>query len=100
MKLWIKLIIYGVLTLTIVTLTTISISQRKHLSTLKQTVNNQQMVIDSLLNRHSITFEVELNVTDKTKLTVNAKGNNGTVNVPTEKIYVLEIDSTNISLKQ
>lgn len=100
MKLWWKIIIYGVLTLIIVTLTTISISQRKHLSTLKQTVNNQQMVIDSLLNRHSISFEVELNVTDKSKMTVNGKGNSGYIYVPSERTYILEVDSTNISLKQ
>ena len=100
MKLWIKLIIYAVLTLIIVTLTTISISQRKHLSTLKQTVNNQQIVIDSLLNKHSIVFEVELNVTDKSKLTIYGKNNAGEILVPAEKTYILQVDSTNISLKQ
>ena len=100
MKLWLKIIIYAVITLVIVTLTTISIMQRKHITTLKQTVVEQQMVIDSLLNRHSISFEVELNVTDKSKMTVNGRGNSGYIYVPSERTYILEIDSTNISMKQ
>lgn len=100
MKLWLKIIIYGIITLVIVTLSTISIMQRKNINTLKQTVNNQQLVIDSLLNKHSIVFDVSLNVTDKSKMTVNGKGNSGYIYVPSERTYILEVDSTNISLKQ
>lgn len=100
MKTWTKIIIYCVIGVVIITLSTISIMQRKHINTLKQTVTEQQTVIDSLLNRHSISFEVELNVTDKSKMTVNGKGNSGYIYVPSERTYILEVDSTNISLKQ
>lgn len=100
MKTWIKIIIYAVVAVIIITLTTVSIMQRKHIVTLKNTVTEQQLVIDSLLNKHSIVFEVSLNVTDKSKMTVNGKGNSGYIYVPSERTYILEVDSTNISLKE
>ena len=43
-------------------------------------------------------FEVMLEVTDKSKLTVNGKGNSGTINIPQERHYVVEIDSVSMGI--
>ena len=96
----IKWVILAVLLATIAVLSVCVAKDRKHIKTLKTQVLEQKTIIDSLLNRPSIVFDVSLNVQDKTRLTVNGKGNSGTINVPQEKVYVLEIDSTNISLRQ
>ena len=67
--------------------------QNKHNKSLRQQVGQQNVVIDSLLNRKSIAFEVCLYVTDKTKTAIYGKYNKGTINVPQEKHYILTIDS-------
>lgn len=97
---WIKWVVLAVL-LAIIAVLSVSVAKdRKHIKALNYQVKEQSAIIDSLLNRQSVVFDVSLNVQDKTRLTVNGKGNSGTINVPQEKVYVLEIDSTNISLRQ
>lgn len=97
---WIKWVILAVL-LAIIAVLSVSVAKdRKYIKALNYQVKEQSAIIDSLLNRQSVVFDVSLNVQDKTRLTVNGKGNSGTINVPQEKVYVLEIDSTNISLRQ
>ncbi|MBO7715561.1 MAG: hypothetical protein J6S85_18505 [Methanobrevibacter sp.] len=96
----IKICIYAILVGLIAVLSVSVAKDRKHIKSLNYQVKEQSAIIDSLLNRQSVVFDVSLNVQDKTRLTVNGKGNSGTINVPQEKVYVLEIDSTNISLRQ
>ena len=97
---WLKWVILAVLLAVIAVLSVSVAKDRKHIKTLKTQILEQSAIIDSLLNRQSVVFDVSLNVQDKTRLVVNGKGNSGTINVPQEKVYVLEIDSTNISLRQ
>lgn len=97
---WLKWVILAVLLAVIAVLSVSVAKDRKHIKTLNYQVKEQSAIIDSLLNRQSVVFDVCLNVQDKTRLTINGKGNSGTINVPQEKVYVLEIDSTNISLRQ
>lgn len=69
----------------------------RHIHTLKTTITTQQQTIDSLLQLKP-TLEVHLAVTDRSTLKVNAAKNSGSVIVPSEKHYVVEIDS--VSIKQ
>lgn len=67
----------------------------RHLFSLKSITVQQQQVIDSLLNLQP-SLEVHLAVTDRSTLKVNAAKNSGSVIVPSEKHYVVEIDSVSI----
>ena len=65
---------------------------------LKASVEFQRRTIDSLLNLppaeiNELTVELHLDVTDRSRLTVNGKGNSGTITVPTERKYTVEVDS-------
>ena len=62
------------------------------------TIEFQRRTIDSLLSlppaeTNELTVELHMDVTDKSKLTINGKGNSGTITVPTERKYVVEVDS-------
>lgn len=62
-------------------------------------ITEQSMVIDSLLNiPPAIVLSPTLNVQDKSSFKILGKGNSGTINAPTERIYILkvEMDSSNI----
>lgn len=64
-------------------------------------IEEQAKVIDSLLNLPpTISVSARMDVTDKSKIDVNGKNNQGTINVPTERVYVLElqIDSTKMEV--
>ena len=99
MKTWIKLIIYAVVAVAIATLTAVSIGQSKQIRNLKAQVNEQHMVIDSLLKRRMTVIDCSLHVTDKSKFAIYGRYNKGTINVPNDRTYTLQIDSTSISLK-
>jgi hypothetical protein len=62
-------------------------------------VKEQTGIIDSLLNRRMTVFDVQLNVTDKSTNKINGSHNKGTITMPQEKVYRLEIDSVNVSVK-
>ena len=62
-------------------------------------INEQSMLIDSLLKRKTYLFDVKLNVTDKSKNTIYGRYNKGHIFMPQEKIYKLEIDSTSIIIR-
>lgn len=69
----------------------------------QQTIDFQRAMIDSLVSRpptedQYITLDLNMAVTDKSKVDVNGKGNSGTINVPTERHYVVEIDSTSLNI--
>lgn len=67
------------------------------------TVEFQRETIDSLLalppaETQNIILELYMAVTDKSKVDVNGKGNSGTINVPTDRKYVVEVDSTSLNI--
>lgn len=98
---YLKIILIGLAVLTITGLSVAVGYQHKNIKNLNNTVEFQRETIDSLLAlppAESVTLEVMLEVTDKSKLTVNGKGNSGTINVPTERHYVVEIDSTSLGI--
>lgn len=96
MKKWIKWLIRGVVSLLIVILLTVSISQGKHNKTLKNEVKHQQVVIDSLLKMERNSVEIQLFVTDKSVNKIYGRYNKGTISMPTEKSYTLEVDSVRL----
>ena len=96
-----KIILIGLAVLTITGLSVAVGYQHKNIKNLNKTVDFQRETIDSLLAlppAESITLEVELHVTDKSKIDVNGKGNSGTINVPTDRKYFIEIDSTSLGI--
>jgi hypothetical protein len=98
-KLWIKIAIYAFLGIGITVMTVLYSSSRNHVKTLKNQVNGQSAVIDSLLRRRMTVFDIRLNVTDKSRSTIYGRYNKGTITMPQEKTYKLEIDSMNVHLK-
>ena len=96
MKKWINIVIYVVLVATIAVMGTTINGQRKHVTSLNNQVKEQSTIIDSLLKRRMTVFDVQLNVTDKSRNIIHGKYNKGTINMPQERTYKLEIDSTNI----
>lgn len=71
----------------------------KHNKSLKKQVAEQSVIIDSLLKRKTYSFEVKLNVTDRSRNIVYGRYNRGTIWMPQEKIYELKIDSTSVFIK-
>ena len=72
---------------------------RRNLKNAETTIEFQRSTIDSLLNRRMTVFDVQLNVTDKSRFTIHGRYNKGTISVPSERVYELKIDSTRINLK-
>ena len=65
----------------------------KHNRQLTAIIENDAKVIDSLVNkpRKSLNVDIHLDVTDKSTYKVNAKGNNGTIQAPNDKMYELKV---------
>lgn len=70
--------------------------QSSHLKSLKAQVAEQSAVIDSLLARRMTVFDVHLSVTDKSVNKVYGRYNKGTIEMPSTKSYVLEMDSVSM----
>ncbi len=68
-------------------------------SHLKEQTAEQSRVIDSLLNRRDKFIDVQLHVTDKSRFAIYGRYNKGTINVPNERTYTLEVDSINMKIK-
>lgn len=69
----------------------------------QSTIEFQRVMIDSLLalppaESQYITLELNMAVTDKSKVDVNGKGNSGTINIPSERHYLVELDSTSLNV--
>lgn len=100
-----KTLIYVAVTVAAVAAATIAVlgvslsGEKRRCSELSERVGEQAKVIDSLLNRREKFIDVQLNVTDKSKSTIYGKYNKGTITMPQEKTYHLEIDSSNVSIK-
>lgn len=99
MRTWIKWIVIGVLVSAVTTLAAVCSLQHREVKTLRKQVEEQSAVIDSLLARRMTVFDVELHVTDRSRLNVYGRYNKGTINVPAEKTYRLELDSVKIQPK-
>lgn len=99
MKTYIKIIIYAVLAILIAISVTLAVTTGKHNKSLRIQVEDQGRIIDSLLNRRMQVFDVQLYVTDKSKNIIYGRYNKGTISMPQERIYRLEIDSNSMVLK-
>ena len=99
MKTWIKIIIYAIVAVAIATLTATTIGQARHIKSLKAQVEEQHVIIDSLLKRRMTVIDCQLHVTDKSRFAIYGRYNKGTINVPNDRTYTLQIDSMNITLK-
>ena len=71
--------------------------QQVHISSLKKHRKEQSAVIEAqnsqikeLLKLKTYNFEVKINVTDKSKLKVNNKGNKGTITTSGDKSYTID----------
>lgn len=98
MKTYLKIIIYAAIAVAIATLLAVSISQGKHIKSLKIQVTEQSAVIDSLLKRRMTVFDVTLNVTDKSTNKIYGRYNKGSIIMPSNKSYVLELDSVSMNV--
>jgi hypothetical protein len=88
----IKIIVYAVIVAVIAVLSVLCQQQKQHIKTLK-------MQVEDLKNRRMTVFDVQLHVTDKSTNKINGSHNKGTITMPQERVYKLEIDSTNITIK-
>ena len=99
MKIWMKWALRAAALCAIGILITAVGLQHKHVRSLQNHVKEQHMVIDSLRNRRMTVMDVQLYVTDKSKNTIYGRYNKGTITMPQEKTYHLEVDSVSIALK-
>lgn len=67
-----------------------------HRRSLARQVKEQSAVIDSLLKRDLPLFDVQLYVTDKSVNKIYGRYNKGTISMPQERRYILEVDSVNV----
>ena len=93
MKLWIKIALIASFVTALTVSSTVAALRGRHLKDMRQTVTEQRMVIDSLLKRRMTVVDVKLNVTDKSRFAIYGRYNRGTISVPNERTYTLEIDS-------
>jgi len=70
-------------------------SLKKHRKEQSEVISAQNAQISELLKLKTYNFEVKINVTDKSKMKVNNKGNKGTVTTSGDKSY--SIDSISFS---
>ncbi|MBQ9434936.1 MAG: hypothetical protein IJU33_02280 [Bacteroidales bacterium] len=93
MKKWISIAMFAALTVGTIVCGTVAGLRGRHLKDMRQTVTEQRMIIDSLLKRRMTVVDVKLNVTDKSRFAIYGRYNRGTISVPNERTYTLEIDS-------
>lgn len=99
MKAWIKMCIYAVISVVVTALSVLSVYQGRHLKDMRRTVQEQSMVIDSLLTIKRTVFEIDMQVTDKSVFKVNGSHNKGEIHVPSDRTYHLVIDSVNVKMR-
>lgn len=90
---WILMAVMAVITALAVTVASLEGSHRRSLA--KQ-VKEQSAIIDSLLKRDLPLFDVQLYVTDKSVNKIYGRYNKGTISMPQERRYILEVDSVNV----
>lgn len=97
LKKWIW-IVWAVLAAATAVATTTAVLEGGHRRSLAKQVKEQSVVIDSLLKRRPA-IEVELYVTDKSRNVIYGRYNKGTITMPQERRYILEVDSTRVSVR-
>lgn len=90
----------AVLVLAAATAGSAAIAQHRHIKSLKRQVADQTVFIDSLLKRRMTVMDVRLNVTDKSRNTIYGRYNKGTITIPTQKTYMLELDSVSMRVRE
>lgn len=99
MKNWIKAALYALAATSVVTLSTVTAIQHNRISDLQRQVTEQSRVIDSLLTIRRNYIDVDLIVTDKSTSKIYGRYNKGTITMPSERTYRLEIDSVSLKIK-
>ena len=97
MKLYIKIIICVIVTCLIAILSILYGLTKKQNVVYAKRIERQDIIIDSLIARRMHVFDVKMTVTDKSKSIVYGKYNKGNINMPTEKIYILDFDTLKIN---
>lgn len=98
MKTWIKILIVAVLASAVCVMSVLYAESHKHVKTLKAQVTEQSAIIDSLLKRRMTLMDVDLYVTDKSVNKIYGRYNKGTITMPQERKYILEVDSVNMRI--
>lgn len=94
-----KWIIYGVIALVSAVSLTFGIAEGYHRRSLQKQVNEQSVIIDSLLCRPKALMDVDLYVTDKSVNKIYGRYNKGFITMPQERKYILVVDSTNVLVR-
>ncbi len=98
LKKWIW-IVWAVLAAATAVSTTTATLEGSHRRSLAKQVKEQSAVIDSLLGRNQPLLDVKLYVTDKSRNVIYGRYNKGTISMPQERRYILEVDSVNMRIK-
>ena len=96
MKTWLKILIAAVLASAVCVMSVLYAESHKHVKTLKAQVTEQSAIIDSLLKRRMTLMDVDLYVTDKSVNKIYGRYNKGTITMPQERKYILEVDSISV----
>lgn len=98
MKKWIWIVWAIMAVITTLSITTASL-EGNHRRSLAKQVKEQSVIIDSLLKRRMTVFDVQLHVTDKSVNKIYGRYNKGTISMPQERRYILEVDSVSMRVK-
>lgn len=96
----IKWIVWVVLLAAVAVATTAAVLEGNHRRSLTKQVQEQSAVIDSLLSRDQPLLDVKLYVTDKSRNVIYGRYNKGSIFMPQERKYILEVDSVNMRVKK
>lgn len=94
-----KWIVWIVLIAATAVASTAAALEGNHRRSLAKQVKEQSAVIDSLLSRDQPLLDVKLYVTDKSVNKIYGRYNKGTISMPQERRYILEVDSMNMRIK-
>ena len=97
-KMW-KWIVWVVLLAATAVASTAAALEGNHRRSLAKQVKEQSAVIDSLLSRDQPLLDVKLYVTDRSVNKIYGRYNKGTISMPQERRYILEVDSVNMRIK-
>lgn len=98
MKKWIWIVWAVMAVVTALSITAASL-EGAHRRSLAKQVKEQSVIIDSLLKRRMTVFDVQLHVTDKSVNKIYGRYNKGTISMPQERKYILEVDSVSMRVK-
>ena len=94
-----KWIVWVVLLAATAVASTAAALEGNHRRSLAKQVKEQSAVIDSLLSRDQPLLDVKLYVTDRSVNKIYGRYNKGTISMPQERRYILEVDSMNMRIK-